>query len=81
MPIEEIGARYKGRITFWGELDRQHILPFGTPEDVRAAVRRVQAALGDQRGGVIGQAEINKGYPIENIRAFFEAWWGPPGAD
>jgi len=78
MPIEEIGERFKGHITFWGELDRQHILPFGTPQDVRAAVDRVRAALWDGNGGVIGQAEFNKGYPLENIRAFFEAWWGPP---
>lgn len=78
MPIEEIGQRFKGRITFWGELDRQHILPFGTPEDVGEAVNRVRRALWDDRGGVIGQAEFNKGYPLENIRAFFEAWWGPP---
>jgi len=78
MPIEEIGRRFKGRITFWGEMDRQHILPFGTPDDVRAGVERVKAALWDDRGGVIGQAEFNKGYPLENIRAFFEAWWGEP---
>ncbi|NLV73650.1 MAG: hypothetical protein GXY52_03045 [Chloroflexi bacterium] len=78
MPIEEIGQRYRGRITFWGELDRQHILPFGTPEDVHAAVARVRRALGDVEGGVIGQAEFNKGYPMENIRAFFESWWGAP---
>lgn len=81
MPIEEIGARYRGRITFWGELDRQHILPFGTPADVYAAVSRVKTALGDRYGGVIGQAEINQGYSLENIRAFFEAWWGRPEED
>ncbi len=80
MPLEEIGRRFKGRITFWGELDRQQILPFGTPEDVRRAVERVKSALWDDRGGVIGQAELNKGYPLENIRAFFEAWWGPSGS-
>lgn len=78
MPIETVGQRFRGQITFWGELDRQHILPFGTPDDVRAAVQRVRAALWDDRGGVIGQAELNQGYPTENIRAFFEAWWGPP---
>ena len=78
MPIEEIGDRFKGRITFWGEMDRQYILPFGTPDDVREAVERVKRALGYDCGGVIGQAEFNKGYPLENIRAFFEAWWGPP---
>jgi len=78
MPIEEIGQRFKGKITFWGEMDRQNILPFGTPEDVRQAVERVKVAIGDPRGGVIGQAEFNMGYPMENLRAFFEAWWGPP---
>ncbi len=80
MPIEEIGRRFRGRITFWGEMDRQYILPFGTTDEVRAAVARVQRALGTVEGGVIGQAEFNKGYSLENIRAFFEAWWGPPEA-
>lgn len=78
MPIEEIGRRFKGRITFWGEMDRQYVLPFGTPAEVQQAVERVKTALWDDRGGVIGQAEFNKGYPLENIRAFFEAWWGSP---
>lgn len=78
MPIEEIGARFKGRITFWGEMDRQGTMPFGTTDDVRAAVERVRKALWDPRGGVIGQAEFNQDVPLENIRAFFEAWWGPP---
>jgi uroporphyrinogen decarboxylase len=81
MPIEEIGQRFKGQITFWGEMDRQYVLPFGTPQEVHAAVARVKAALWDDgagysAGGVIGQAEFNQGYPLENIRAFFEAWWG-----
>ncbi len=78
MPIEELGRAYKGKITFWGELDRQHILPYGTPQDVHDAVARIKNALWDGNGGLIGQAEFNKGYPIENIRAFFEAWWGAP---
>ena len=78
MPIEEIASRCRGRIAFWGELDRQHILPHGSPEDVFAAVQRVRSAFGEQGGGLIGQAEFHEGYPLENIRAFFEAWWGDP---
>jgi len=77
MPIEEIAERLKGRIAFWGELDRQGTLPFGTPDDVRADVRRLQDAFGDCRG-VIGQASINKDCPLENVQAFYEAWWGEP---
>ena len=43
MDIEELDREFGGRITFWGEIDRQHVLPFGSEEEVRAAVRRVSA--------------------------------------
>ncbi len=74
MDIEELGRRFRGQITFWGEIDRQHILPFGTVDDVRAAVRRVHAALGDPAGGVIAQCEWGIGVPAENVAAVFETW-------
>jgi uroporphyrinogen decarboxylase len=74
MDIEEIGRRFRGRITFWGEIDRQQVLPFGTPADVTAAVRRVRAALDDGRGGVIAQCEWGNDVPAENVAAVFEAW-------
>jgi len=74
MDIEELGRRHRGQITFWGEIDRQHILPFGTVDDVRAAVRRVHAALGDPAGGVIAQCEWGIGVPAENVAAVFETW-------
>jgi hypothetical protein len=74
MDIEALASRYKGRVTFWGEIDRQHVLPFGSPDDVRAAVRRVRAALDDGRGGVIAQCEWGKDNSRENVEAVFEAW-------
>jgi len=77
MDIEEIARRFKGRITFWGEIDRQHVLPFGTPDDVRAAVARVRRALDDGRGGLIAQCEWGVGNPRANIEAVFEAWACP----
>ena len=77
MDIEELGRRYKGRITFWGEIDRQHILPRGTVHDARAAVGRVRRALGSPSGGVIAQMEWGPGVPIENLRAVYQAWQEP----
>lgn len=74
MDIEGLGEKYKGRITFWGEMDRQRILSFGTPEDVRAGVRRVRAALDDGRGGVIAQCEWGTKDPFENIDAMYDEW-------
>ena len=77
MDIEEIGRRFKGKVTFWGEIDRQWVLPFGSVDDVRAAVRRVRAVLDDGRGGVIAECEWGNQDPKENIEAVFETWLEP----
>ena len=77
MNIEELGRKYRGKITFWGEVDRQRLLPFGTPEEVRAAVRRVRAALDDGRGGVIAQCEWGVKDPKENLLALYDEWNKP----
>jgi len=74
MDIEGLAKRHKGKITFWGEIDRQHVLPFGTTEDVRNAVHRVRNALGEGCGGAIAQCEWGKDNSRENIEAVFEAW-------
>ncbi len=76
MDIEALADQYRGQVTFWGEIDRQSILPFGTPDEVRAAVARVRAALDDGRGGVIAQCEWGSKDPAENIAAVYEAWEG-----
>ncbi len=76
MDIEGLAARYKGKVTFWGEVDRQRLLPLGTPEEVRAAVRRVRAALDDGRGGVIAQCEWGIKDPLENVMALYDEWEG-----
>jgi uroporphyrinogen decarboxylase len=74
MDIEELGRLYKGKITFWGEIDRQFVLPFGGPEDVRTAVRRVRDALASPAGGVIAQCEWGKDNPAANIKAVYQTW-------
>jgi uroporphyrinogen decarboxylase len=74
MDVEEIGRRFKGRITFWGEVDRQHLLANGSVEDVRQAVRRAATALWDGHGRVIGQCEFGVGARPENVRAVFDEW-------
>jgi uroporphyrinogen decarboxylase len=74
MNLERIASRFKGQVTFWGEIDRQWLLPFGTPDEVREGVRRVRAVLDDGSGGVIAQCEWGLRDPFENIKAVFEAW-------
>ncbi len=77
MDIERIAENHRGKITFWGELDRQHTLPFGTPEDVRRDVRRVRRALDTGAGGVIAQFEWGNDAPMANVVAAYEEWLRP----
>lgn len=73
LDIEELGRSYGGKLTFWGEIDRQLLLPFGTPAEIEAAVRKVHDCL-YREGGVIAQCEFGVGAKPENVRAVFEAW-------
>lgn len=73
MDIAEIGRRHAGELTFWGEVDRQWLLPYGSPAEVARAVRTVREALW-RGGGVIAQCEFGIGARPENVAAVFEAW-------
>ncbi|MCC6424438.1 MAG: methyltransferase [Phycisphaerales bacterium] len=76
MDIEQIGRRFAGRITFWGEIDRQHILCNGTPDEARLAVARVASALRRPEGGVIAQFELGAGAKLDIADAVMNAWAG-----
>ena len=74
MGLDRVGRKFGGKVAFRSDLDRQHILPHGTPAEVRAHVREVYEALGSLNGGLIGHGEIAPDVPLENVRAMFEAW-------
>jgi len=74
MNIKEIGKKFRGKITFWGEIDRQRILPFGTEEEIARAVKRIRDTLWLPQGGVIAQCEFGLKDPVKNIIAVFRAW-------
>ncbi len=66
-------APFAGRITFWGEIDRQHLLAEGTPVDIDRAVREVHAKLW-RDGGCIAQCEFGPGARPENVRQVYASW-------
>jgi uroporphyrinogen decarboxylase len=73
MDIETLGKQFAGKITFWGEIDRQRLLPFGTPAEVDQAVRRVNRAF-YRDGGVIAQCEFGAGARPENVAQVYATW-------
>jgi uroporphyrinogen decarboxylase len=73
MGLAELGKRFRGRITFWGEMDRQELLAFGSVEEVRRAVGETRTQL-YANGGVIAQCEFGPGARPENVIEVFRAW-------
>ena len=64
---------FAGHITFWGEVDRQHILPSGTTQEVEAAVSSLYDTFW-KNGGAIAQCEFGPGAKPENIERVFSVW-------
>lgn len=74
MDMAELARIAKGKITFWGEIDRQHALPAKDPQVGRDAVRKVARHLYDPAGGVIAQFELTVGSHGPTAIAIFEEW-------
>ncbi len=70
MGIEEL-VQFRGKITFWGEIDRQHLLPEGSPKEIEKAVIKVKENLW-HNGGCIAQGEFGPGAKPENVYKVFE---------
>jgi uroporphyrinogen decarboxylase len=71
---QELKETFGDRLSFWGAIDQQHLLPNGTPEEIEADVKAKIDALGPGGGYMIAPAHILQGdTPLQNIEAFIEA--------
>ncbi len=70
----ENAKKYAGQITFWGEVDRQHILAFETPKEIYEAIEYMKKELFVNGGGLIGQSVAGKDVSLENIKALLDGW-------
>jgi uroporphyrinogen decarboxylase len=63
--------RFGGRITFWGGIDTQKLLPQGQPEEVRQAVRTIIQDMAGLNGGYILASvhNVQDDVPPENVVA------------
>ncbi|MDP8240792.1 MAG: uroporphyrinogen decarboxylase family protein [Candidatus Hatepunaea meridiana] len=76
MDMAELAKRVKGKITFWGEIDRQFILPSEDTQAGREAVRKVVSHLHSQSGGIIAQLEFGLMANPDTVVAVLEEWDG-----
>ena len=75
MDPSALKRRYGGRVTFWGGgIDTQKVLPFGTPEEVKAMVCERMRTFGTGGGFVFNPIHnVQAGVPTENLLALYEA--------
>jgi uroporphyrinogen decarboxylase len=69
-----IGANLREKVAFRTDIDRQQILPFGSPSQVKEEVHRTFEACGTSAGGIVACGEIGPDVPLENIRAMYAAF-------
>ncbi len=62
------------RLCFWGSIDEQHTLPFGTPDEVASEVANRLRTLGKDGGLILGPTHhVQLDTPLENFWAMMGA--------
>jgi uroporphyrinogen decarboxylase len=70
----EMKRQYGDRLSFFGGVSVQHLLPHGTPEQIRGEVLRLMDQVGRDGGFIIAPSHDMPGdIPVENMVAFIEA--------
>jgi uroporphyrinogen decarboxylase len=73
MEPERLKEEFGDRLAFWGGINSQRILPYGTAEEVRAETRRIIDVLGKGGGYVLNSVHnIQPEVPPENVAAMFD---------
>lgn len=75
MNMERLAERFHGKMAFWGGIDRQYLLPFGTEEEIRSEVRRIaEVFFKYKRTGIVAQCFLDKDSKINNFNVVFDEW-------
>lgn len=72
--LDRLKRDFTGKVCFRTDLDRQRVMPFGTPAEVREHIIDVFKHLGTERGGIIACGEIGPDTPLENIKVMYETF-------
>ncbi|MFH1567592.1 MAG: uroporphyrinogen decarboxylase family protein [Gemmatimonadota bacterium] len=75
MDVEALGERLRGEVCVRADIDRQFVLPHGTPAQVRRLIERLHRAFGSAGGGYVGWAEMSSDVPLANGEAALETFY------
>jgi uroporphyrinogen-III decarboxylase len=81
MDPAEIKNQYGDRLCFWGTIDEQWTLPFGSPQDVAAEVLRRLRTVGQGGGLILAPTHhVQLDTPLENFQAMVDTIHDTPYA-
>jgi uroporphyrinogen decarboxylase len=70
---EKLKREFGDQLTFWGGFDQQHVLPHGTPEEVKEETKKLLDAFMPDGGFVFAAGHnIQSDVPPENVIALFD---------
>lgn len=69
MDLVDLKTRYGDRLSFWGSIDSQSTLPFGSPDNVRDEVLSRLGTIGTNGGLILGPPRIQLDTPMDNFWA------------
>ncbi len=73
MDLRYLKREFGEHLVFWGGIETQNLLPFGTPEQVKQMARETIRTLGAGGGMIIGPSqEVMNDVPIANVKALVE---------
>jgi uroporphyrinogen decarboxylase len=74
MDVEKLATGYGEKLTFFGGICNQDVMPFKTPEEVTEHVRYMIQVLGKNGRYVIAPSNgVGRDVPLENVEAFYRA--------
>ncbi|MAE60111.1 MAG: hypothetical protein CMJ49_02015 [Planctomycetaceae bacterium] len=71
--IDWIADKFAGRICIDLDIDRQSIVPHGTPDQIDRLIREEVEKLGGRRGGLMMIHGLYPGVPMPNVKALMDA--------
>jgi uroporphyrinogen decarboxylase len=71
--VESIKKEFGNQLAFYGGISTQHVLPHGTPEQVKAEVKRMMKIMGENGGYIVAPTHAaTNDISTENILAFLD---------
>ncbi len=66
--------QFAGQLCFRTDIDRQKLLPFASPAEIKTYINQLFHDIGTAGGGIVACGEISEDVPLDNIKAMYDAF-------